>query len=143
VTYLLAFCYGQVTYSTMFTFGFVVYFLLEIIRGPPARQQGVVNGEHDDRGWHFTSIRDMLPSRNGINAPVLQQSWRDMCYLATGYTWQSLLKLLLTEGEKMVLVSLPSIFALFGWTLQSNQLDDQGVYALVNNLGKYLHFYIL
>lgn len=77
----------------------------------PARADNNGNGNNNNNAWRFTSIRQLLPSSIPIGA---RTAYNEMAKLSLGYTWQSLLKLLLTEGEKMILVSLPAIFSLFG-----------------------------
>lgn len=129
---LLAFAYGQLAFAGVVLAGYYGAAVGEMVQSRTDKKKDAV--EHATDLNVFTSLRDLLPQRlptipESPTTPAVDASllspYTDpaLLRLTTQLTYQSLEKFALTEGEKMVLVSLNS------------NLDAQGVYGLVQNLG--------
>lgn len=104
---LMAFAYGQLAESAVVLCGYVWYFWRRI--GQQGSQQG-----RDGECLPFTSFKDLLPSFGALPTQVVS--------LVATFSWQSVEKLLLTEGEKFVLKFTES-------------LVHQGSFSVVSSLG--------
>jgi oligosaccharide translocation protein RFT1 len=116
---LIAFAYGQIAYACLIVIG---YF-------------GICLAEMHQFDSIIHSISDLLPQRlppltnNGVvESSSLLSSWIDpsLTRLSRELLFQNLQKLCLQEGEKFVLILIPS---------NENGLAAQGVYGLIQNLG--------
>lgn len=107
---LYCFAYGQLAYAIMLCVGYYAHTMYQFNRSsvltPPS----------------LSVVGEMFPSR--VVLPNNHAAIFDYSLIAPilYFSYQSLQKLLLTEGEKLVLVSI------------SSDLDSQGVYALVQNV---------
>jgi len=102
---LLGFGYAQVFYGACLILGYYGYFFYAILA---SKSTTVV-----------TSIAQLFPSSSIFKKGGLDPHLIGLWFI---YEWQSVEKLILTEGEKFVL-----------WF--SASLVDQGIYSVVNNLG--------
>eukprot|EP01133_Synstelium_polycarpum_P003811 gene3811-4395_t len=108
---LKGFGYAQIIYAATLLIGYYGSFLLEI-----RRNSDPLN--HKDKQIVITSVKQLLP-RFGPNDKILGTELTKLTML---YTWQSIWKLLLTEGEKVVL-------------FLSESLQSQAIFSIVSNLG--------
>mmetsp|Transcript_1617 Transcript_1617/g.5711 ORF Transcript_1617/g.5711 Transcript_1617/m.5711 type:complete len:560 (-) Transcript_1617:28-1707(-) len=102
---LMAFAYGQLAQSALVLGGYLWYFSRRF-----AQQKDNKDGDR----LPFDSMADLLPSLGGY-------PW-DVVRLVATFSWQSVEKLLLTEGEKFVLKF-------------TETLVHQGSFSVVSNLG--------
>ena len=120
---LLAFAVAQFAYSLWTTASYYAYFATRIVTQTSASQ------------FELSRLADLLPQRLPVhcaeNASALALPPPRRAFVRNGellglvyaFTVQSSEKLLLTEGEKFVLAGF------------STQLEENGVYSLVQNLG--------
>lgn len=109
---LAAFAWAHMAYAAVFSGAYAVQ-MLRTVRA----NRAAVAASAATRPPHLDSASDLLPSCGaGGFSP-------ELAWLAASFAGQSALKLVLTEGEKLVLM-------LFG-----AGADDSGVYGLVQNLG--------
>lgn len=120
---LHAFAYGQMAFAVVVVCGYYAFSILEMIN---ARRSKKADAAQPHETYIFTQPRDLFPQRLPVDT---DSSWPArytdpvLLRLTTQLTYQSLEKFALTEGEKLVLVSLNS------------NLDAQGIYGLIQNLG--------
>lgn len=107
---LMAFAYGQLAQSFVVLGGYVWYFWRRI------GKQGDSKITDEDR-LPFTSFGELLPSIGALPVQVVN--------LVATFSWQSVEKLLLTEGEKFVLKF-------------TETLVHQGSFSVVSSLGRCL-----
>ncbi|XP_071082431.1 man(5)GlcNAc(2)-PP-dolichol translocation protein RFT1-like isoform X1 [Haliotis cracherodii] len=104
---LLAFCIAQVTGAAVYCVIYYVYFTLYVAK-------------KKDEDFPLKSVRDFFPQR--IEGKPYFDS--QLTSLVGSFFQQSLLKQVLTEGEKFVMTFLGAL-----------SFADQGVYDVINNLG--------
>jgi oligosaccharide translocation protein RFT1 len=119
---LLAFAYGHVAYGAALLLSYTILFIRQsraCSKRPSAKHHvdkqsaDVANSQHC-----VQSMRELVPTT--LRFPASDATIADIALRASG---QTVWKLVLTEGEKMVMVGM------------GVGADDQGVYALVSNLG--------
>lgn len=108
---LYCFCLSQVAYSI--TIVFVYYW---------AFGRHLWQRTYPD--WPVTSLRQLLPAAHLGHRWWFWSTSPDLSMLARGFFWQSLLKQLLTEGERYLM----TFFSLLTF-------EQQGTYDTINNLG--------
>jgi oligosaccharide translocation protein RFT1 len=121
---LLAFAYGQLSFASVIVLGYYAYCCYEMWRNGSSKKSDAASTDL----VVFTHPRDLLPQRLpkvADSSASSSSAYTDpgLLRLTTQLTFQSLEKFALTEGEKLVLVSLNS------------NLDAQGIYGLIQNLG--------
>ncbi|KYQ94054.1 RFT1 family protein [Tieghemostelium lacteum] len=106
---LKGFGYSQLSYSLVLVIGYYGYFIIDTIR----------NGNNKNQENLITSLSQLLPKKT-----VLSHRWFDSSAIRMTmlYTWQSIQKLVLTEGEKFVLYL-------------SESLLNQAIFSVVSALG--------
>ncbi|XP_046548577.1 protein RFT1 homolog [Haliotis rubra] len=104
---LLAFCIAQVTGAAVYCVVYYAYFTVYVTK-------------KKDEDFPLKSVRDFFPQR--INGKPYFD--RQLTGLVGSFFQQSLLKQLLTEGEKYVMTFVGAL-----------TFADQGVYDVINNLG--------
>jgi len=125
--HLLSFAYGQMAYSLVVTVAYHLYFGRHLLFGSGSTKKS------DDSLHYFMHWNEFFPlprpstptSKSQSLSPSSFERWLDvgLLRLTLGFTANAVMKFILTEGEKIVMVSFDV------------NLDKQGVYALVNNLG--------
>ena len=108
---LYSFCIAQLAYSCTV----VAVYYADFARRLPRRQHP---------GCPLTSVRQLLPAAQTGRSVWLVSTPAELTGLAYGFFWQSMLKQLLTEGERYVMTFLGVL-----------SFEQQGVYDVVNNLG--------
>ena len=108
---LIAFCLAQFTQSFTYLLLYYAYFSRFIITNAPQK----------DKEFPLKTLYDVFPSRKSSNIP-----WVNFKLLSLTWSFfkQSLLKQILTEGERYVM----TLFNVL-------TLAQQGVYDVINNLG--------
>ncbi|EFA74865.1 RFT1 family protein [Heterostelium album PN500] len=106
---LKGFGYAQIIYSLTLVIGYYGNFIITIYQD---------TNKQDDKSIQIRSLNQLLPK------PIKNDSFisADLYKLTGLYTWQSIQKLLLTEGEKFVLYF-------------SENLTSQAIFSVVSNLG--------
>jgi len=114
---LVSFGWAQVLYGCVLVLGYFGYFSMKILFSKDENSKKIPLGSKDENSKKIPldSIRQLFPTRSHFVGPQL----RGLYWV---YLWQSVEKLVLTEGEK---------FVLWGYT----SFINQGIYSVVNNLG--------
>jgi oligosaccharide translocation protein RFT1 len=108
---LLAFCFAQLMQSLTYFLLYYVYFSHFI----------AVNTPKNDKEFPLQTFNHILPTRQSVNNPLVNF---ELLSLTWSFFKQSLLKQILTEGERYVMTFFNVL-----------TLAQQGVYDVINNLG--------
>ncbi|GAM23765.1 hypothetical protein SAMD00019534_069400 [Acytostelium subglobosum LB1] len=121
---LKGFGYAQIIYSVVLLIGYYGNFIIGILQYDRSNMSGKFTS-----GVQITSFNQLLPRRPSIGTGTSKDKERDrdifgkdLVDMTMLYTWQSIQKLLLTEGEKIVLYL-------------SQSLVSQAIFSVVSNLG--------
>lgn len=108
---LLAFCFAQLMQSLTYFLLYYVYFSHFIS----------ANTKQNDKEFPLQAFNHVFPSRKSMNSPWINV---ELLSLTWSFFKQSLLKQILTEGERYVMTLFNAL-----------TLAQQGVYDVINNLG--------
>jgi len=109
---LVGFGFAQILYGALLVVLYYGYFVYYVIFARPGRPRGA-----DD--IPVKTIGQLFPHFGSAQFSFLDKS---LVWLLLTYSWQSVQKLLLSEGEKLVLMFYQSLF-------------NQGTYSVVTNFG--------